>query len=52
MNLLGALYRRRSWVGVTSPKFQGKIPAVGSVSRRRTWGTRHHLEHLMRRYEL
>ena len=44
MNPPGALYRRR--------KFQGKIPVVGSLSHRRTWGTRCCLEYLMRRYGL
>ena len=45
----GALYRRWNWVGVIPLEFQGEMPAVGSTSHRRIWGTERHLKHLMRR---
>ena len=49
MTPLGALYRGRNWVGAIPPKIWEKRPAVGSPSHRRMWGTKHCLEHLMRR---
>ena len=52
MNPPGALYRRRSWAGVTPPKFRGKMLAIEFSSHHRTWGTRRRMEHLMRRYGL
>ena len=52
MNPPGALYRRRSWAGVTSPKFRGKMPAIEFSSHCRTWGTRRRMEHLIRHYGL
>ena len=49
MNPPGALYRRRNWVGVIPPKIWGEMPAIGSPSHRRTWGTKRCIELLMRR---
>ena len=43
-----ALYRSQNWVGVIPPKIWGEMPAVGSSSHCRTWGTKCHLEHLMK----
>ena len=45
---LSALHRGRNWVGVILPKIWGEMLAVGSPSRRRMWGTKRCLEHLMR----
>ena len=52
MNPLSALYRRRNWLGVISPKIWGETPAVRSPSDQRMWGTKRRLKHLMRRCRL